>query len=156
MKPKQRIAELHRQAFRLKHPHVPEYGIPKYSKTDNSANALTRMIIDWIEYNGGHAERVNSMGRMVDNRKEVTDVVGRRYMIGSKKYLPSTGKKGTTDIHAVIRGRAVMIEVKFGKDRQSAVQKEYEQTVTQAGAVYVIARTFDQFVEWWDAYLESF
>ena len=36
------------------------------------------------------------------------------------------------------------IEVKFGSDRQSEHQKEYQKAIEAAGGVYLIARTFEQ------------
>ena len=59
---------------------------------------------------------------------------------------PSTGMKGSRDIKCCINGRFVAIEVKFGADRQSEVQKEYEQKVKRAGGIYLIVRNFDEFV----------
>ena len=71
-------------------------------------------------------------------------------MIGSMQYIPTTGTKGSADISAVIEGKAYKIEIKYGKDRQSDVQKAYEQSITSAGGVYLIVRTMDDFVQWWD------
>jgi hypothetical protein len=45
--------------------------------------------------------------------------------------------------------------VKYGKDRQSNDQKKYEQEVTKAGGIYLIAKTFDGFIEWYDAFLSQ-
>jgi len=118
--------------------------------TDGSANGLTKLVIKWIELHGGQAERINTMGRMVDKRKIVTDVLGRKGMIGSMSYIPTTGTKGSADVSAVVQGRSYKIEIKVGKDRQSDAQKAYEQSITSAGGVYLIVRTMDQFVQWWD------
>jgi hypothetical protein len=40
--------------------------------------------------------------------------------------------------------------VKYGKDRQSEAQKQYQQKIETAKGIYYIARDFDTFVEWYD------
>ena len=129
-----------------------------YTKTDNGANGLTRCIIDWITFNGGQAERINTMGRRVDNRKTITDVMGYTRTVGSVSWQKGTGTKGSADISATIPmqvnglkfGVSVKIEVKYGKDRQSEDQKKYESAINEAGGIYVIARNIDEFVEWYE------
>lgn len=124
---------------------MPDYAIPKPKYTDNSANALTKSIIAWIELNGYQAERINNTGRYVDNKKTVKNIMGQSITIGSGQYIPGTGTKGTADISATIKGKSIKIEVKFGKDRQSEAQKEYQATIERSGGVYFIAKTFDDF-----------
>jgi hypothetical protein len=128
-----------------KHPNVKRsyLVIPKYS--DRTANGLTRCIIDFIRLDGYQAERINTMGRTIDNRKRVTDVLGRTKLIGSTTYIPTTGTKGSADISATIRGRSVKVEVKVGKDRQSPEQKAYELSIVSSGGIYWIVRSFDEF-----------
>ena len=72
--------------------------------------------------------------------------MGRTRKIGSGKWIPTSGQKGTADISAVIRGNAVKIEVKM-KDKQSEAQKKYQQQVEQAGGTYQIVRSFSEFFE---------
>jgi hypothetical protein len=115
-----------------------------------TANGLTRCIIDWIKFSGGQAERISVTGRMVDNTKVVSDVMGHRRIIGSVSYLKSSMTKGSADISATIRGKSVKIEIKIGHDRQSDAQKEYQATVEKAGGTYLIVRTLSDFVQWWD------
>lgn len=124
---------------------MPDYAIPKPKYTDNSANALTKSIIAWIELNGYQAERINNTGRYVDNKKTVKNIMGQSITIGSGQYIPGTGTKGTSDISATIKGKSIKIEVKYGKDRQSEAQKEYQATIERSGGVYFIAKTFDDF-----------
>jgi hypothetical protein len=40
--------------------------------------------------------------------------------------------------------------VKYGKDRQSDAQKQYQEKIETAKGIYYIARDFDTFVEWYD------
>lgn len=147
---RQRLHDMMIEASRASHPNLPDHARIINIPSDSTANGLTRLVIKWIELHGGQAERINTMGRMVDGRKVVTDVLGRKGMIGSMSYIPTTGTKGSADISAVINGRAIKIEVKVGKDRQSEAQKTYEQSITAAGGIYLIVRTMDQFIGWWD------
>ena len=82
----------------------------------------------------------------VDNRKVSTDVLGRQRTIGTMKYIPGTSTNGTADISAIYKGISFKIEVKIGKDKQSEAQKKYQQEVERAGAVYIIAKDFDNFI----------
>jgi hypothetical protein len=69
-------------------------------------------------------------------------------------WTKSTSTPGSADISATIKGRSVKIEVKIGKDRQSEAQKRYQDAIESAGGVYIIARDFDSFVEWYDQFIE--
>lgn len=50
-------------------------------------------------------------------------------------------------------GKAVKIEIKIGRDRQSEAQKRYQEQIERAGGLYVIATSFEQFYGW---YQETF
>jgi len=138
---------------REKHPNLPEYARTTPQYTDRTANGLTKCVIDFIRFTGGQAERINSIGRYVDKSQTYTDVVGHTRTIGTGQWLPSTGQKGTADISAVIRGRAVKIEIKVGKDRQSEDQKKYQRTIESAGGVYLIVKSLEEFSFWYQALL---
>jgi hypothetical protein len=71
------------------------------------------------------------------------------------QWTKGTGTPGSADISATIRGRSVKIEVKYGKDRQSEVQKVYQQMIEDAGGVYYISRTFDDFIEFYDNFIAN-
>lgn len=144
------LKELYLSAHRVKYPNMPEYALfaPQYN--DRTANGLTKCIIDFIRLTGGQAERINCTGRYIDKSLTYTDVVGRTRTIGTGQWLPSTGMKGTADISAVIRGRAIKIEVKIGMDRQSEAQKTYQAAVERAGGVYLIVRSFEEFLRWFN------
>ena len=134
-----------------KHPHTPAKYLGKSKYRDDTANGLTRCIIDYIKLHGGQAERVNSMGVPIDTRREVTDIIGHRRTIGSVQWRPSGATVGSADISATIQGRSVKIEVKIGLDRQSEAQKAYQKEVEAAGGIYYIARDFTSFVSWYKA-----
>lgn len=143
------LRELALQASRWKHPSLPESAMYVKPYTDKTANTLTRCIIDYVRFNGYQAERINCTGKMVDNTKVITDVLGDRRTIGSVKWLPTSGQRGTADVSAVIRSRAVKIEVKM-KDKQSPDQLEYQKQVEQAGGLYWICRSFDEFLSFYN------
>jgi len=111
-----------------------------------SAPGVEKNIVEYIQLLGFQAEKINTTGRFLKGSKKVTDVIGRQRMIGSDKYIKGTGTKGSADISSVIHGLSVKIEVKFGKDRQSKVQKEYEQAVKKAGGFYIIIHDENDFL----------
>ena len=118
---------------------------------DDTANGLTRCIIEWIRLHGGQAERINTTGVPVDRRRLVTDVLGNTRTIGSIEWRRGGGTAGSADISATIKSKSVKIEVKIGKDRQSPAQREYQRQIEAAGGLYYIARNFTSFVEWYKA-----
>lgn len=139
------------KAARLKFPEIPPEWLAPRKYRDDSANGLTKCIIHFLKFKNCWAERINNTGRLIDNQQTFTDVAGRTRTIGQKKWIKGTGTNGTADISAIIAGKSVKIEVKFGKDRQSKAQKEYQQQVEQAGGIYFIARTFEDFYTWYNA-----
>jgi hypothetical protein len=147
---KKRLNDLFIEQQRLKYPSMPVAMLPPYKGNDNTTNGLTKCIVDFLDWSGHFAERTNTMGRVISTKEQFVDVIGRSRTIGSSKYIPSTGVKGSSDIKATINGRMVAIEVKFGKDRQSEAQKIYQQKVENAHGIYYIAKDFDSFIEWYD------
>ena len=146
------LKELAWEDSRRKHPDLPDKyrSIRKY--TDKSANGLTRCVIDFLRFSGWQAERINCTGRMQDNTKVVTDVLGASRKIGSVQWLPTSGQRGTADISATIRGRSVKIEVKM-RDRQSEDQKSYQLQIEKAGGLYWLVRSFDEFYNFYNQLL---
>lgn len=136
------------------HPGIPSYAIPKVSRRDDTANGLTRCIIDFLSINGHQAERINSMGRVVMERGHQLRG-GKLVDTTTPRYIPTNATNGTSDISAIIGGRAVKIEVKIGRDRQSEVQKRYQDDVERSGGVYFVARNFSDFVSWYTSTFAS-
>jgi hypothetical protein len=155
MKPLDRLKHLKQQSMLESYPNVPKYAIsaPKYE--DKTANGLTKCIIEFLQLSNHQAERINTMGRPIDNRKQVTDVIGRTKTIGSMTWGKSTATKGSADISATIQGRSVKIEVKIGADRQSQDQKIYQDNIEKSGGKYWIAKNFDDFIKKYDDFLDS-
>ena len=152
---KQRITDAKINYYRTKYASYPMHLIPKATYIDSTANGLTKCIKDFLNFSGHQAERISSMGRVINSKKKVTDVMGRTIEVGSSKYIRPTTTAGTADISAIIQGKAVKIEVKIGKDRQSDAQKQYEKDVTDAGGYYVIAKDFDGFIQWYDKFVSD-
>lgn len=131
-----RLEQMADARFRRVHPDFPEYATPAAKYRDDTANGLTRCVVDFIRFQGFQSERINTTG--IPERRGRA-VIWRR----------STTTRGSADISATIAGRSVKIEVKIGTDRQSEAQKQYARSVEVAGGVYVIARTFEGFCEWY-------
>jgi hypothetical protein len=128
----------------------PNY-LPSTEWSDNSANSLTKSIIFYINATGNQAERIGNQGQYREGNKiEVGtgEIAYTKQLPG--KWTPGQGTKGTADISATINGKSVKIEVKYGKDRQSDAQKQYQQKIERAKGIYYIARDFDTFVEWYN------
>lgn len=116
---------------------------------DDTANGLTRCIVDYLHYKGWQAERINTTGIPIDTRQQVTDILGRSRTIGSVEWRPSGSTVGSADISATIGGRSVKIEVKIGRDKMSEAQRRYQRDIEQAGGLYYIARNFTGFWKWY-------
>lgn len=107
------------------------------------ANGLTRAIINHLTWSGHYANRVSSAGRLAPGLERQQSGT----VLTVKKFIPSTTKKGTADIHAIINGRHISIEVKIGKDTQSGHQVKEQSRIEQAGGVYLIIKTIEQWFE---------
>jgi len=130
---------------------MPPAYVPKDKFSDKTANSLTKCIVTWININGGLAERISSTGRMIDNTKVVSNVLGQKYLIGSVGYIPGTTRNGTADVSATFKslsGKVISwkIEVKIGNDRQSEAQIKYQKDIEAAGGYYTIAKDFAGFI----------
>ena len=138
-----------------KYPTIPSQWLAPRRYRDDTANGLTKCIIDFLKLSGWQAERISNTGRPIDERKTFIDVTGCQRTIGRIKWIPGSGQRGTADISATIAGRAVKIEVKIGSDRQSPAQRDYQKAIEQAGGIYIIARSFEQFLDWYNVKFEG-
>ncbi len=119
-----------RKLFKLR---MSDSRVPTYE--DNSANGLTKCIIDYLNLKGYQAERILCMGIPVP----VGD--------GTYRMGKTSMDLGTADISATIKGLSVKVEIKIGSDRISSFQEEYKRKVESAGGVYIVAREFPQFLK---------
>lgn len=141
-----KMEEIERQA---KSPSINPNYIVGSKYTDKTANGLTKAIIKFINLCGMQAERINTQGRMIDKTKIVKDVLGHRRTIGSVEWQKGTGTRGSADISATVNGMSVKVEVKIGKDKMSEHQERYEEHITKAGGIYIVAKEFTPFVKWY-------
>ncbi len=146
---------MERAQQRIKYPSLPDHAVALTNWQDNSANALTKSIIGFLNMSGHFAERINTMGTYRQGRRLKVGE-GVRQMPG--RYVPTTGVKGSADISSTIQvnvngkqiGLSVKWEVKFSKDRQSEHQKKYQEETEKAGGYYFIVRDFEDFKEKYD------
>lgn len=150
---KDKIKALELESLRGKYPSMDVRFIPVTDWKDTSANGLTKCIIFWINAMGGQAERISNQGQYREGKKidvGTGEIAYTKQLPG--KWTPGQGTKGTADISATIRGRSVKIEVKYGRDVQSDAQKQYQEMIEKAGGVYYIAKSFDDFVIWYEKF----
>jgi hypothetical protein len=154
---KKRLVGLKVSEVRRNYPTIPDHALPQPKYSDKTANGLTKCVIDFLKLSGWQAERISNTGRfIVDNQK----LIGSQSVYGktkgtSGKYIKGTGTNGTADISATIKGLSVKIEIKIGADRQSQAQKDYEQAILKAGGIYIIVKTFDEFIQWYDTFIQQ-
>tara|TARA_R110000868_G_scaffold35000_1_gene125780 strand:+ start:107 stop:586 length:480 start_codon:yes stop_codon:yes gene_type:complete len=153
MKKLKDLIELKHKIECQKYPSMPPDYIPLTKFTDKTANGLTKCVIAWINLNGGQAERINTMGRMLDKTKVVADTFGNKRTIGSVEWQKGTGQKGSADISATIQGRSVKIEVKM-KDKQSIDQIKYQNDIENAGGQYWLVHNFDEFMFHYECFID--
>jgi len=133
------VKELERIHFERKkenHSTVPFLVETKFR--DDSANGLTKTIIAWLKLNGHFGARINTTGT---------------YNAKLGKYIHSGSRRAMADISAVVNGRHVSIEVKHGRDRMRTEQLKVKSEVEASGGVYIVASTFDNFLEQIKKYL---
>lgn len=137
---KQRYQQAHEEWFKHNTPSAYKdgfYAPPKYPDVKR-ANGLTLAISNFVNWNGYRATRISSAGR----------VVGGKYIYGNTR-------KGTADLSLTIKGRAIMIEIKVGKDRASEHQLKEQAKERAAGGVYEFIHTIEQFIDFYDNFLAS-
>jgi hypothetical protein len=130
----------HKAMFQVKYPEAWRSGFytpPKFPKVA-TANGLTNFITNYLTWSGMYANRISSAGRWLAN--------GNKWE-GSGQFIPSTTSKGTADIHAIIKGRHVSIEVKIGKDKMSEHQHKEKAKIEAAGGLYWVISHPDELIK---------
>lgn len=123
--------------------------------SDRTANGLTKCIIDWITLKGGYANRINTQGQARVNKIPRYNILtGKTEYRDSVTWTPSTTRIGTPDIDAIIKGKAVKIEVKIGKDKLSEAQKKHLEDIAKAGGMYFVAKDMISFINWYEQNFE--
>jgi len=111
-----------------------------------TANGLTNFICNFVLWSGYRATRINTTGRLVDG----TEKGPTGNVIGVKKWIPGTTRRGTADISMTIKGRSVMIEIKVGNDKPSAFQLTEQARERAAGGIYEFIHNPDEFISLYD------
>ena len=138
-----------------KYPKVQSHIRPKVLVQENSANALTKSVIAYLQAEGWQAERISTTGRWIADKSISAGVFKSGATTSGGKYIKGSGTKGSADISATIKGRSVKIEIKYGRDKQSEFQKIYQANVEQAGGVYWLVRDLDGFLEMYNSFIQS-
>jgi len=128
------LKELNQFAMRWKEERtsLPKYAIVKPSFKDSSANELTKSVVwDFVNVRGGAAYRINN-GAVYDAKR--------------KAYRKGSVRKGVPDIIGVLDGVFYGLEVKFGRDRQSADQRTVELEIEAAGGFYFIVKSYEDYL----------
>lgn len=115
-----------------KFPQIEPRFIPKRSFTDKTANGLTTLIEKYINFHGGNARRVNTMG--IYNPK-------------TKTWRRSGSTPGAADVAATWHGKSVQFEVKVGKDKPRVEQLRQQERERAAGGIYEFVHSFDEFLD---------
>lgn len=88
-------------------------------------NSITRAVMAYLTMHGGHVVRVQSG----------SFAVGTAYVRGAEP--------GTADLIGVFRGRAIAVEVKTPKGKQSPSQIAWSERWRASGGIYLVARGID-------------
>ena len=127
----QQLAALKRANSLKRYPVVTGYARLKERYDDTTANGLTKCIIDFIRFFSGFAKRIQSLGQ---------------YYNGSWAY--GRARRGTANIQAVYNDQHLSIEIKVGRDRMSDAQKQMRREMECFRGMYVVARSFQGFFDW--------
>jgi hypothetical protein len=152
MKPLDHLKDLLLKESKELWPHVPDYGrsINTFDKLKPEKREKKR-IEKFLNLVGCYATVIENRGQRIDKRKQYTDVIGQRNIIGSVEWIGSGMRKGIADIKATIQGKSIDIELKRkykkGKDRQSEFQEQEQERIEKAGGEYWIVESFEDFYQ---------
>ena len=144
------LNELWRAKQHKDNPSFPIKYLTDYKNTDNSTNGLTKCVVDFLNFSNHFAERINSTGRFIAGSR-IDE--GHAKFQTQGKWIKGTGVNGRADISAKIKlpqhqfAIPVEIEIKYAKDRMSDAQREYQSAMFDVGAVYIVVRDFDMFMD---------
>lgn len=151
---KRRYREAYEENFKAKYPTAfKDLGFPemKWPKV-KTANGLTLFITNFLNWSGHRATRINVQGKMIEGVERQESGL----LLRVKKFGHSTTRKGTADISATIKGRAVMIEIKAGKDKPSDKQLLEQQRERMAGGIYEFVYDAEEFFTLYDRLMSQF
>ena len=131
-----KLRDIHRQKR-------PEVRVPVYK--DNTENGLATCIIDYFLLKGHYAERIHCYGMPIPVGDGLYKMGKTNQDVGTADVSAVISFRSPKD-NSIIRGLSVKIEIKISKDRMSSHQWEYKSKIEKAGGIYIIARTFPQFL----------
>jgi hypothetical protein len=137
---------------KLKTPSVPDYAVPMKKFTDQSSGGLTDAIIFFLNevYPLLYKRKAFVWRQGSEGRYRPGEVLTEG-LWGTKKQMPGKWLPGLTngigDIMGAINGQAVAIEVKIRTDTQKKAQAKFQANFERGGGIYVIARTWEQWIE---------
>ena len=102
----------------------------------STSGGLQNAIIKYLTWRGWYANRISTTGRKIRD-----------------KWIHGTTKKGTADLHLIIKGVHISAEVKIGADRMSEHQHLEKLRVEKAGGKYWVIKTFEDFLLQFDKFL---
>ena len=140
MTPREAYNAAHETFFKTQYPNAYKdghYSPPNYPKVDK-ANGLTQWIVNYLTWSGMYGNRINTQGQFMTERYK-----GR---IVSSGFRPSSTRRGTADIHCIISGRHVSIEVKVGRDRVGPEQLKEAERVRRSGGIYQVIHNPEEFL----------
>jgi hypothetical protein len=143
------LSELDYQHKREKFRTVPEHAITRTRFSDKTSAGLTQCILRWLTLHGHYGVRINTMGRKLKDTV-IVDVIGRSRTLPGK-WVPGTTHRGTADIHAVISGKHISIEIKVGRDIVSPHQHKTKDAIEKCGGTYLIIHSLEEFYAWYCA-----
>lgn len=150
---KERFEQAYKEDFKTRYPHGwkdGHYVEPKFPDVRTS-NGLTRAITMYLTWIGAYGNRINTMGRLTEGSEKTASGM----VLKTKKWIPSTTKRGTPDIDAIIKGKSIKLEIKIGRDTQSKQQETQQQAIERAGGQYYIVKTIEQFFDIYDGLVKN-
>lgn len=145
MTPKDRYLKAHKDWFKDEYPNAfkdGHYSPPVYPKVEK-ANGLTQWVVNFLTWSGFYGNRINTQGQfMVEKYK------GR---IVSTGFRPSNTRRGTADIHCIIEGRHVSIEIKVGRDTIKPHQLKERARIEKSGGLYWVIMSPEEFLNKFDS-----
>jgi hypothetical protein len=112
----------------------------KKSKGPSPSSLLTDAVIKFIKLNGGAARRVNTVGVW-----DAEQGIFRKG--GMKRGFEDVDASFPIKINGIKFGLKVAIEIKIGRDTQSDHQLERQEELEKTGAIYLVAKDIDSFIQ---------
>lgn len=141
------LAEMDKIHRERKSPSMPANYIVANKFKEKNANDIEKAIEKFASLVGFLAERTKTQGRLM--QATYKDTAMGRLQTSKEKFVTSTSRKGSSDIKIILSGQFIACEIKFGNDRQRPDQKKYQEDVERNGGIYLIVKTFEDFLIWY-------